>query len=201
MSLKTIYLFICGYAEFSLLCQTFCSCGAWVSYCGGSACCRTWASGRVGSGVVVHRLSWPMACVIFPTRDQTHVPCIGRQILNPWTTREVPHIVPCMDNSGISVSETETDKNTGLCTQWRATLCSDLPLPRAGRLANQWVLSYVAHFSCTLPSAPSAPGNIFYAFPYQSFPSRPLASQQKSHSLGLIRGINGPLPSEQREAV
>ena len=22
-------------------------------------------------------------------RDRTHVPCIGRQILNPWTTREV----------------------------------------------------------------------------------------------------------------
>ena len=24
------------------------------------------------------------------TRDQTHVPCIGRQILNHWTTKEVP---------------------------------------------------------------------------------------------------------------
>ena len=24
------------------------------------------------------------------TRDRTHVPCIGRQILNPWTIREVP---------------------------------------------------------------------------------------------------------------
>ena len=24
------------------------------------------------------------------TRDQTHVPCIGRQILNQWTTKEVP---------------------------------------------------------------------------------------------------------------
>ena len=23
------------------------------------------------------------------TRDQTHIPCIGRQILNYWTTREV----------------------------------------------------------------------------------------------------------------
>ena len=23
------------------------------------------------------------------TRDQTHVPCVGRWILNPWTTREV----------------------------------------------------------------------------------------------------------------
>ena len=25
-----------------------------------------------------------------PNRDQTHIPCIGRQILNHWTTREVP---------------------------------------------------------------------------------------------------------------
>ena len=24
------------------------------------------------------------------TRDQTHTPCIERQILNHWTTREVP---------------------------------------------------------------------------------------------------------------
>ena len=24
-----------------------------------------------------------------PTRDQTHIPCIGRWILNPWTTRKV----------------------------------------------------------------------------------------------------------------
>ena len=25
-----------------------------------------------------------------PTRDQTQVPCIGRRVLNPWTTREAP---------------------------------------------------------------------------------------------------------------
>ena len=25
----------------------------------------------------------------FQTRDRTHVPCLGRQILNPWTSREV----------------------------------------------------------------------------------------------------------------
>ena len=27
-----------------------------------------------------------------PPMDQTHVPCIGRQILNHWTTREVPRL-------------------------------------------------------------------------------------------------------------
>ena len=26
-----------------------------------------------------------------PTRDQIHIPCIARWILNPWTTREVPY--------------------------------------------------------------------------------------------------------------
>jgi len=27
---------------------------------------------------------------LFPIRDQTHIPCTGRRILNYWTTREVP---------------------------------------------------------------------------------------------------------------
>ena len=26
------------------------------------------------------------------TRDRTHVPCTGSQILNPWTTRDVPEV-------------------------------------------------------------------------------------------------------------
>ena len=30
---------------------------------------------------------WGLSCLI---RDHTHVLCIGRLILNPWTTREVP---------------------------------------------------------------------------------------------------------------
>ena len=28
-----------------------------------------------------------------PTSDLAHVPCIGRQILNHWTTREVPKLI------------------------------------------------------------------------------------------------------------
>ena len=31
-----------------------------------------------------------MWALSFPTRDQIHVPCIGRWILNLWTTRKVP---------------------------------------------------------------------------------------------------------------
>ena len=42
-----------------------------------------------GSAVVAPRLSCSEACGIYPDRDQTHVPCIGRWILLHWTTREV----------------------------------------------------------------------------------------------------------------
>ena len=43
------------------------------------------------SEVVVHRLVCAMACgICFWTRDWTPVPCIGREILHHWTTREVP---------------------------------------------------------------------------------------------------------------
>ena len=27
------------------------------------------------------------------TKDQTHIPCLGRQSLNPWITRDVPSVV------------------------------------------------------------------------------------------------------------
>ena len=61
--------------------------------------CGTWALQlwRAGSLVVAHRLQntqaqlphdmWDLSST---TRDQTRIPCIGRQILNHWTTREVP---------------------------------------------------------------------------------------------------------------
>ena len=45
-----------------------------------------------GSVVVVQGLSCPAACGIFldqGSKDQTGVPCAGRQILNHWTTGEV----------------------------------------------------------------------------------------------------------------
>ena len=47
---------------------------------------------HVGSVVAAHGLSCPGARRILWTRDQTRVPCIGRQILNHWTTRKVPEI-------------------------------------------------------------------------------------------------------------
>ena len=51
---------------------------------------RLYSLRHVGSVVVARGLSCPVACRI-PTRDRTHVPCIGRRILNHWSTREVPN--------------------------------------------------------------------------------------------------------------
>ena len=47
---------------------------------------------HVGSPDVVSGLSCPLACGILVPQPgvEPQVPCIGRQVLNPWTTREVP---------------------------------------------------------------------------------------------------------------
>ena len=61
--------------------------------------CGTWAPEHMGSVVVACGLSicsvqaqlpHGICDLISPNRDRTHVPCIGRKILNHWTTREVP---------------------------------------------------------------------------------------------------------------
>ena len=49
-----------------------------------------WALGCAGSVAVVLGLVAPRHVGSFRTRDQTPVPCIGRQILNHWITKEVP---------------------------------------------------------------------------------------------------------------
>ena len=43
----------------------------------------------MASVTVVHRLSCLRHAKSFQTRDWTYIPCIGRQILSHWTTREV----------------------------------------------------------------------------------------------------------------
>ena len=50
-----------------------------VVVAGGLSSCGTWAW--------LPRGMWDLSS---PTRDQTGVPCIARQVLNHWTTREVP---------------------------------------------------------------------------------------------------------------
>ena len=54
-----------------------CGLRSWGSQPPGVISCGTW-------GLVTYGIS--------QTRDQTRVPCIARQILNPWTTREVPGV-------------------------------------------------------------------------------------------------------------
>ena len=54
--------------------------GAWALHCGT----------QDFTPVVTCRLSSPLHVKSSQTRDQTHVPCIASQILNPWTAREVP---------------------------------------------------------------------------------------------------------------
>ena len=48
------------------------------------------ASGVCNSAVVAKGLADPRFVRSSQTRDQTGVPCIGRQIPNYWTTREAP---------------------------------------------------------------------------------------------------------------
>ena len=75
-------------------------CGAWASRCGGFSCCRARALGAqakqlwlAGSRAQAQQLwrtglvaSWHVGSS--RTRAQTHVPCIGRRILNHCATRE-----------------------------------------------------------------------------------------------------------------
>ena len=59
-------------------------CGAWASGCGGFLCCGVWAVGTWATAVAARRLSCSGVWYVgfFKTRNQTHVPSIGRQSLN-----------------------------------------------------------------------------------------------------------------------
>ena len=58
-------------------------CCARASHCRGLSCCRAWAPEHLGLFIARGHVESSQ------TRDQTHVPCIGRWILNHWTAREV----------------------------------------------------------------------------------------------------------------
>ena len=59
-----------------------------ASLCGGLSCCRACAFGLRSSALAVPGLSSSEVCGIF--LNQRLNPCIGRWVLNHWTTREVP---------------------------------------------------------------------------------------------------------------
>ena len=50
--------------------------------------CGAWAQSLLHSGLAAPS-RWDLSSQIM---DRTHVPCIARQILNHWTTKEVPII-------------------------------------------------------------------------------------------------------------
>ena len=77
------------------------SCGVRASYCSGLPRCRAhqapglqqlWLAGfRAWARELWHEGSAaPWHVESSRARDQTHVLCIGRRVLNQWTTREVP---------------------------------------------------------------------------------------------------------------
>ena len=49
--------------------------------CPGFSCCGLWAQ--------VSRSVWELRSL---TRDRTHVPCIGRWLLQHWATKKVPMV-------------------------------------------------------------------------------------------------------------
>ena len=82
-----------GYPGLCCCTRAFSSCGKQ----GLLSCCGTWFLG-CRSSVVAHELSscsaqaYQLPCGMWNlpgARDRSHIPYIGRQILNHWTTREV----------------------------------------------------------------------------------------------------------------
>ena len=86
--LFTINLFMAVLSLYGCM-WVFSSCGGCISHCGGSFCLGVWTLEPTGSIVVVNQLSCPSARGIVPEQGSNHIPCIGRQILNHWTTRKV----------------------------------------------------------------------------------------------------------------
>jgi len=74
--------------------NTFSRCLVWASHCSVFSCCRVWALGYVSfsSCVTQTGLVYLQQVESSQTRDQTHVPCIGRWSLNHRTIREVQMI-------------------------------------------------------------------------------------------------------------
>ena len=116
------WIFFLGRTESLLLCSGFSSCGeqgllpscgAWAPHCGVFSCCELSTS-----VVVAHGLSCSVKSGIFLEQGSNHVPCISRQILNHWTSREVlgclnflwshqdPLPFPCHPTSGSSLYNT-----------------------------------------------------------------------------------------------
>jgi len=70
------------------------------------------------------------------TRDQTRVPCTGRQILNHWTTREVQHPLVFSNQSLCGIQEFPYPSLHCLWTNHRPPHAAKLP-PQVPRFPSQ----------------------------------------------------------------
>ena len=94
---KCLFLTLCPVKEVfidlwlqpSLLLQRLLSRCAWAAPGGGFSCCGAPPPGCLGSVAVGSKLSCSTSCGIFLNQGSNPCPCIGRQILHHWTTREV----------------------------------------------------------------------------------------------------------------
>ena len=66
------------------------SCCARVSHCSGFSCCRVQLLGCTGFSSCGAQAQLPCGMESSWIRDQTHISCVGKWILNHGTTREVP---------------------------------------------------------------------------------------------------------------
>ena len=64
------------------------SCGAWAYHYGGISCCRAWVLQHADSLVVMHGLSCPKACGLFPDDSLNPCPLHCQVDFNHWTTRK-----------------------------------------------------------------------------------------------------------------
>ena len=96
----------------------FSSCTHRLSSCGPQAL-------EQGTAIVAHGLGSRLVCGIFLNQESDCVPCIGRQALNHWTTREVSHVSILEEKSWRGegmVREFGTDMYTLLYLKWSVAL-------------------------------------------------------------------------------
>ena len=146
------YLFL---AALGLCCcqRALSSCGQRRLLSSYGAQARAWAS-----VVAAHGLSCSETCVIFQDQESNHILCIGRQIVNHWTTRKVPghHLLICcwVHVKSLQLCLTLCDpmdcSPPGSCVHGisRQEYWSGLPCPPPGELPNPGIPTHVPFTSC-----------------------------------------------------
>ena len=105
-------------------------CSTQASHGGVFSCCGAGAPGTQVS-VLVLTLSCSKVCEISPDQGSNRVSCIGRWILNHWTTREVPWIFL---EGGFSVPCISSFQSLG----WTCVMNSSSPYMRSSMCWGHW---------------------------------------------------------------